>query len=143
MNVSRNMISSCTGCVCCFFFKQKSAYELRISDWSSDVCSSDLGLLHSLARHIAGDRRVFALARILVALIDVDNAHLRLVDVVITLLQQFLDDVLVILATVPGLLELGGVVIVDRHITYPRPSLAPSPLALADRPPHTLVTSHS
>src|SRR3546814_6429587 len=30
-------------CVCIFFFfKQKTAYELRISDWSSDVCSSDL-----------------------------------------------------------------------------------------------------
>src|SRR3546814_3736765 len=34
-------------CVLCgliffFFFKQKTAYELRISDWSSDVCSSDL-----------------------------------------------------------------------------------------------------
>src|SRR3546814_8462537 len=28
-------------CVC-FFFKQKTAYEMRISDWSSDVCSSDL-----------------------------------------------------------------------------------------------------
>src|SRR3546814_2864012 len=27
---------------CLFFFKQKTAYELRISDWSSDVCSSDL-----------------------------------------------------------------------------------------------------
>src|SRR3546814_5303615 len=27
---------------CVFFFKQKTAYELRISDWSSDVCSSDL-----------------------------------------------------------------------------------------------------
>src|SRR3546814_14832038 len=27
-----------------FFFKQKTAYELRISDWSSDVCSSDLEL---------------------------------------------------------------------------------------------------
>src|SRR3546814_2831315 len=27
-----------------FFFKQKTAYERRISDWSSDVCSSDLGL---------------------------------------------------------------------------------------------------
>src|SRR3546814_8701883 len=27
--------------VCCFFFKQKTAYELRISDWSSDVCASD------------------------------------------------------------------------------------------------------
>src|SRR3546814_6459438 len=31
-------------CVVCvvFFFKQKTAYEMRISDWSSDVCSSDL-----------------------------------------------------------------------------------------------------
>src|SRR3546814_6771247 len=29
--------------LCCFFFfKQKTAYEVRISDWSSDVCSSDL-----------------------------------------------------------------------------------------------------
>src|SRR3546814_4789342 len=26
----------------CFFVKQKTAYEMRISDWSSDVCSSDL-----------------------------------------------------------------------------------------------------
>src|SRR3546814_10494661 len=32
--------------LCFFFFKQKTAYEMRISDWSSDVCSSDL---HSLA----------------------------------------------------------------------------------------------
>src|SRR3546814_6166607 len=30
-----------------FFFKQKTAYEMRISDWSSDVCSSDLGWLLS------------------------------------------------------------------------------------------------
>src|SRR3546814_7518292 len=29
-------------CVFLFFFKQKTAYEMRISDWSSDVCSSDL-----------------------------------------------------------------------------------------------------
>src|SRR3546814_9812584 len=28
-----------------FFFKQKTAYEMRISDWSSDVCSSDLIIL--------------------------------------------------------------------------------------------------
>src|SRR3546814_2629394 len=36
---------------CClfFFFKQKTAYEMRISDWSSDVCSSDL-LLDDLGR---------------------------------------------------------------------------------------------
>src|SRR3546814_19894645 len=29
-------------CMLFFFFKQKTAYEMRISDWSSDVCSSDL-----------------------------------------------------------------------------------------------------
>src|SRR3546814_10123865 len=29
-----------------FFFKQKTAYEMRISDWSSDVCSSDLIVGH-------------------------------------------------------------------------------------------------
>src|SRR3546814_4198054 len=29
-----------------FFFKQKTAYEMRISDWSSDVCSSDLARGH-------------------------------------------------------------------------------------------------
>src|SRR3546814_1567134 len=31
-------------CVFLFFFKQKAVYEMRISDWSSDVCSSDLQL---------------------------------------------------------------------------------------------------
>src|SRR3546814_3496164 len=31
-------------CICFFFFKQKTAYEMRISDWSSDVCSSDLAI---------------------------------------------------------------------------------------------------
>src|SRR3546814_7956238 len=32
----------------CFFFKQKTAYEMSISDWSSDVCSSDLFKILSL-----------------------------------------------------------------------------------------------
>src|SRR3546814_11338649 len=31
-----------------FFFKQKTAYEMRISDWSSDVCSSDLVVIQDL-----------------------------------------------------------------------------------------------
>src|SRR3546814_2497392 len=31
-----------------FFFKQKTAYEMRISDWSSDVCSSDLSTISSI-----------------------------------------------------------------------------------------------
>src|SRR3546814_7806737 len=39
-------------CVCVvFFFKQKTAYEMRISDWSSDVCSSDLGPRRGLDLH--------------------------------------------------------------------------------------------
>src|SRR3546814_3837042 len=36
-----------------FFFKQKTAYEMRISDWSSDVCSSDLFRQHFLKVAIA------------------------------------------------------------------------------------------
>src|SRR3546814_4436428 len=35
-------MSCCCAFVLFFFFKQKTAYEMRISDWSSDVCSSDL-----------------------------------------------------------------------------------------------------
>src|SRR3546814_4935028 len=35
--------------LCFFLFKQKTAYEMRISDWSSDVCSSDLLALVALA----------------------------------------------------------------------------------------------
>src|SRR3546814_7531059 len=34
-----------------FFFKQKTAYEMRISDWSSDVCSSDLELDNVFSRN--------------------------------------------------------------------------------------------
>src|SRR3546814_8937258 len=40
-------------CIVFFFFKQKTAYEMRISDWSSDVCSSDL---HSLLQSMMIDR---------------------------------------------------------------------------------------
>src|SRR3546814_8881979 len=34
-----------------FFFKQKTAYEMRISDWSSDVCSSDLSGSQTMTMH--------------------------------------------------------------------------------------------
>src|SRR3546814_9467532 len=47
-----------------FFFKQKTAYEMRISDWSSDVCSSDLardGLNPRTAHADAGALRIDAL----------------------------------------------------------------------------------
>src|SRR3546814_2590483 len=55
-----------------FFFKQKTAYEMRISDWSSDVCSSDLpepvaGMVPAQQR-LGGDDRA------------VGKADLRLID---------------------------------------------------------------
>src|SRR3546814_7350136 len=38
-----------------FFFKQKTAYEMRISDWSSDVCSSDLDYFLQVIREVSDD----------------------------------------------------------------------------------------
>src|SRR3546814_12897969 len=38
-----------------FFFKQKTAYEMRISDWSSDVCSSDLNAGAGSELHLASE----------------------------------------------------------------------------------------
>src|SRR3546814_2700953 len=44
-----------------FFFKQKTAYEMRISDWSSDVCSSDLsGTLMQQLADMRGELRQLA-----------------------------------------------------------------------------------
>src|SRR3546814_8333711 len=40
-----------------FFFKQKTAYEMRISDWSSDVCSSDLGRIGGIRQDFTAHRR--------------------------------------------------------------------------------------
>src|SRR3546814_19719833 len=45
-----------------FFFKQKSACELRISDWSSDVCSSDLGFLPATFTNTNAYRQTYAVA---------------------------------------------------------------------------------
>src|SRR3546814_5380590 len=54
-------------CICCcfcrsgifvvsfFFFKQKTAYEMRISDWSSDVCSSDLRVYKELMKRMLAE----------------------------------------------------------------------------------------
>src|SRR3546814_12509236 len=43
-----------------FFFKQKTAYEMRISDWSSDVCSSDLGYRERGVGEEEAERRAWA-----------------------------------------------------------------------------------
>src|SRR3546814_12423689 len=58
-------------CIVLFLCRQKTAYEMRISDWSSDVCSSDLaqpvrGFIHSAetgrSRHADAARRAHAAA---------------------------------------------------------------------------------
>src|SRR3546814_3919546 len=43
-----------------FLFKQKTAYEMRISDWSSDVCSSDLPVWNPDLVSTAGDTKAIA-----------------------------------------------------------------------------------
>src|SRR3546814_15576315 len=51
-----------------FFFKQKTAYEMRISDWSSDVCSSDLILTITVALTFIVELHSFTLPIELIAL---------------------------------------------------------------------------
>src|SRR3546814_2109149 len=50
VNVSRRIL------LFFFFFKQKTAYEMRISDWSSDVCSSDLVHVIGVSSQAAGHK---------------------------------------------------------------------------------------
>src|SRR3546814_9268881 len=49
---------------CVFVFKQKTAYEMRISDWSSDVCSSDLAIYPAKHFVTSEDRMVAAIESI-------------------------------------------------------------------------------
>src|SRR3546814_8535462 len=80
---------------------------MRISDWSSDVCSSDL--LNAFAGNIASDRGAVALARDLIDLVDIDDALLRFFDVAVCGLQKFGDDAFDIFADIAGLGQRGGV----------------------------------
>src|SRR5690606_14771799 len=91
-------------------------------------------LLHAFAGHVAGDRRVLALARDLVDLVDVDDALLRLVDIIVALLQQLLDDVLDVLADVAGFGQRRGVGHGERHVQQARQGLGQERLARAGRP---------
>src|SRR3546814_17583656 len=55
-----------------FFFKQKTAYEMRISDWSSDVCSSDLRT--QIGRRVLAVAATLDLERKLLALVQGSDA---------------------------------------------------------------------
>src|SRR3546814_8423566 len=68
------MVMCCDGV---FFFKQKTAYEMRIIDWSSDVCSSDLQREDRLGRelaHVADVRQLAGRRRIEAGRVDRQQA---------------------------------------------------------------------
>src|SRR3546814_9982728 len=71
-------------CYLFFYFKQKTAYEMRISDWSSDVCSSDLS---SRPRYLDAD----ALDTPSVALAGAARETLRMGDLVESMLRRSID----------------------------------------------------
>ncbi len=91
------------------------------------------GLLHALTRHITGDRRVVGLARDLVDLVDVDNAPLRTLDIVVAALQQLEHDVFDVFADIAGLGQRGGIGHHERHIEHARQRLCQQGLARAGR----------
>ena len=91
-------------------------------------------LLNPFARHVARYRRVVALARDLVDR-HVDDPTLRLVDVVVTVLQQLLDHVLDVLSDVTGLGERRGVGDDERHVQEPGECLREQRLARTRRGP--------
>ena len=91
-------------------------------------------LLHAFARNVARDRRVVRLREILSDLVDVDDARLRLLDVVGRTLQQLLNDVLDVLADVARFGERRGVGDGERYVQQARQRLGEQRLAAAVGP---------
>ena len=89
------------------------------------------GLLHTLARHVAGDGGVVGFAGNLVDFVDVDDAALGTLDLVVAALQQLLDDVLDVLADVAGFGQRRRVGHDERHIEHARQRLGQQRLARA------------
>ena len=96
-------------------------------------------LLHALAGHVAGDRRVLRLAGDLVHLIDVDNAALGLRHVEVGGLEKLQQDVLYVFTDVAGFGQTGGVSNGERHIEHPGERLRQIGLARTGRPQHQNV----
>src|SRR3546814_9859545 len=95
-----------------FFFKQKTAYEMRISDWSSDVCSSDLnqaGLERTQNDVLSGDDDRLFVSR-LVDLVNNSGAKDGSVKLTIDRKAQ--------VAAYKGLLEIGRASCRERVCQY-------------------------
>src|SRR5262249_17318874 len=90
-------------------------------------------LLHALARHVAGDGWVVRLAADLIDLVDVDDAALRSLDVVVGILQELQNDVLDILTNVACFRKRSGVRHREGHVKDARQRLGEQGLAAAGR----------
>ena len=88
-------------------------------------------LLHALARHVAGDGGVVGLAADLVDFVDIDDAALRPLDIVVGGLQQLEDDVLDVLADIAGFGQGRGVGHGEGHVEDARQGLGQQGLAAA------------
>src|SRR5712692_8993146 len=86
-------------------------------------------LLHAFTGYVPGDRGIVGFARNLVDLVDIDDAALRLVDIVVAILEQLLDDVFHVLADVTRLGEGGRVGDHERNVEEPRHRLREQRLA--------------
>src|SRR5262249_26366942 len=92
------------------------------------------GLLDTLARNVSGDGRIVTLAGDLVDLVDVDDAALALLDVVVGVLEEREDDVLDVLADVARLGEAGRVGDGERDLEEASERLCEQRLPAAGRP---------
>ena len=93
-----------------------------------------VALLHALARHVTRDRRVVGLARDLVDFVDIYDAALRALDIVVGGLQQLQNDVLDILTDVARLGQGRRVRHGEGNVEHPRQRLGQQRLAAAGRP---------
>ena len=90
-------------------------------------------LLHALARDVAGDRGIVGFAGDLVDLVDIDDAALRALDVVVGGLQQLENDVLDVLADIAGFGQRRRIRHGERHVEDARQRLRQQRLARAGR----------
>ena len=97
----------------------------------SDGSFHDLeqGLLHALARHVAGDRRIVGFPANFVDLVDIDDAALRPLDIIVGGLEQLEDDVLDVLADIARLGQRRGVGHGEWHVEDARERLRQQGLA--------------
>src|SRR3546814_16513361 len=112
-----------------FFFKQKTAYEMRISDWSSDVCSSDLWLVRPASSDggfldVYGELRVRAetqrRARMTVA---PDQRHLNIVGTLHGgFLMAIVDHALFAGPMALGIEDAAGGVTIDESVPFLAPA---------------------